>query len=168
MDHCVLLNGDYTFLGIINWKRAICMLKKGKTEVLKYSDKVVRSFGNVIMKLPLVMRLIYVVRTIYRNKVPFRKMNIFIRDKFQCLYCGAKKVPLTIDHIVPRASGGKSTFENCVTSCKPCNAKKADRLPSEANMYLMRQPYSPTISEFLMLKMEQLGIKKIVEDLIVC
>jgi 5-methylcytosine-specific restriction endonuclease McrA len=163
---CVLLNGDYTFLSIVHWKRALCLLYKGKTEVLKYSDKVIKGFGDVVIKIPLVMKLVKVIRMIYRNRVPFSKRNVFVRDRFTCQYCGAIKVPLTIDHINPVSRGGKSTFENCVTACKPCNAKKANRLPSESGVFLRKQPHAPTISEFLMMKMEQLGVDKVVQELI--
>ena len=38
MERCVVLNGDYTFLNTINWKRAVCLVIKGKSEVVKYSD----------------------------------------------------------------------------------------------------------------------------------
>jgi 5-methylcytosine-specific restriction endonuclease McrA len=79
-----------------------------------------------------------------------------VRDRYICSYCGSNK-NLTIDHIIPISRGGKSTFENCITACKSCNNKKGDRTPSEANMYLTKKAYSPTISEFLKLKMKQLG-----------
>ena len=83
MERCVVLNGDYSFLNVVNWKRAICLIIKGKTEVLKYSDTEIRNgVGTTIMKIPLVMRLIKFIRTIYRNKVPFSKNNVFI---LQCI-----------------------------------------------------------------------------------
>lgn len=163
---CVLLNGDYSFLSLIHWKKALLLLYKGKTEVIKYSEKIIKGCGDIIVKIPLIMRLIKVIRVIYRNRVPYSKKNIFVRDRFKCQYCGIIMVPLTIDHVIPTSRGGKNTFENCVTSCKPCNAKKGSRLPSEAGMFLLKQPHSPTISEFLMMKMQRLGVDKIVKELI--
>ena len=50
---------------------------------------------------------------------------------------------LTIDHVLPRAQGGTSTWENCVLACIECNAKKADRTPDQARMPLRREPVRP-------------------------
>ena len=165
METCVILNGDYTFLNVVNWKRAICLMVKKKVEVLKFSDTVVRNGeGEIITHVPLVMRLMKIIRMIYKNKVPFSKKNIFVRDKYKCAYCGGGH-ELTIDHIMPGSRGGKSNFDNCVTACKPCNNRKGRRTPSESKMFLSHQPYAPTISEFIRLKMKQLGIDKFLEDI---
>jgi len=165
MDRCVILNGDYSFLNVVSWKRAISLYLKGKTEVLKFSDREIRNGeGEVVIKLPLVMRLIKFIRTIYRNKVPFSKNNVFTRDGFKCMYCGGSG-QLTIDHIIPQSRGGKTNFDNCTTACRPCNSKKDRRTPSEAKMHLSRQPYSPTISEFLMMKMKQLKLDEFLKEL---
>ena len=165
MTHCILLNADYTFLNVVHWKRAICLQAKGKVEVLKNSAKTVRSSSGAIFEVPAVMRLIKLIRTIYRTGVAFCKKNVFIRDGFKCAYCGARKLRLTIDHIIPKSRGGKSTFENCVAACKPCNLKKGGRTPNEARMYLKIRPYQPTISEFLRLKFENLGLHDLLREL---
>ena len=165
MERCVILNGDYTYLNVVNWKRAIRLMVKEKAEVLKFSDTVIRNGeGKVITKIPLVMKLVKVIRMIYKNKVPFSKRNIFIRDAYKCAYCGSNK-DLTIDHIYPASRGGKNNFENCISACRPCNNKKGSRTPSEAKMFLSHQPYAPTISEFIRLKMKQLGIDKFLKDI---
>ncbi len=161
----VILNGDYTFLNVVDWKRAICLIVKQKVEVLKFSDTIIRSGeGKVITRVPLVMKLIKIIRMIYKNRVPFTKKNVFVRDKYKCAYCGSNK-DLTIDHIIPVSRGGKSNFDNCIAACKPCNNKKDRRTPSEAKMYLSHQPYAPTISEFIRLKMKQLKIDKFLEEI---
>lgn len=165
MERCIVLNGDYTFLNVINWKRAVCLLVKGKVEVLKYSDRILRNCdGSVIMKQPLVIRLIKLIRSIYKSKVPFSKKNVFIRDEMKCVYCGIGG-RLTIDHVQPISRGGKTNFDNCVSACKPCNNKKGRRTPSEARMFLRKRPFTPTISEFIRLKMKQLGIDKFLSDI---
>ena len=82
MERCIVLNGDYTFLNTVNWKRAICLVMKGKTEVLKYADNTIKCIDGTEMQLPLVMRLIKVIRMIYKNKVPFTKKNVHTRDGF--------------------------------------------------------------------------------------
>ena len=138
MNRCVVLNGDYTFLNTVDWKRALCLVMKGKTEVLKYAKDVIRRADGSEIRVPLVMKLIKVIRLIYRNKVPFTKKNVLIRDGFKCQYCGSSQ-ELTIDHIIPSSRGGKNTFENCIAACKPCNNKKNNRTPREAHMYPRRQ-----------------------------
>ncbi len=165
MTQCVLLNADYTFLNVVHWKRAVCLLAKGKVEVVKDSAKIVKSSSGAVLKIPAVMRLIKLIRTIYRTGVAFCKKNVLIRDGFQCAYCGSNKFKLTIDHIIPKSRGGKSTFENCVASCKCCNTKKGNQLPSQVNMFLKVQPRQPTISEFLRLKLQKLGINDLLRDL---
>ena len=165
MERCVILNGDYSFLNVVDWKRAICLMIKQKAEVLKFSNTPIRNGeGDIITHVPLVMRLIKIIRMIYKNRVPFTKKNIFIRDKYKCAYCGNGK-ELTVDHIIPTSRGGKNNFENCITACKPCNNKKDRRTPSEAKMYLSHQPYAPTISEFIRLKMKQLKVDKFLEEI---
>jgi len=165
MTHCVLLNADYTFLNLVNWKRAVCLMAKGKVEIVKESPRIIRSCSGVELKVPAVMRLIKLIRTIYRSRVTFTKRNVLIRDRFKCAYCGARREKLSIDHIIPKSRGGKMTFDNCVAACKPCNLKKGGRTPNEARMYLKVRPYQPTISEFLRLKFENLGIHDILREL---
>ncbi len=163
MTQCVLLNADYTFLNVVDWKRAMCLLTKDKITVLKYSERIVKTAEGVVMRIPAVMKLIKLIRALYRTRVPFSKRNILVRDGFKCAYCSAKKDKLTIDHIIPRSRGGKTDFENCVAACKPCNNKKGDKIPSEVNMYLKVKAYQPTISEFLRLKVKKLGITEVLK-----
>jgi 5-methylcytosine-specific restriction endonuclease McrA len=161
---CVILNGDYSYLNTVSWQKAIKLLYKGKASVLKYTDVVIKTAENVMMKIPAVMKLIKIVRTIYRAKVPFSKKNIMIRDRFKCQYCGATK-ELTIDHVIPVSRGGKTSFENCVAACKECNGKKGNKLPSEAQLYIKKRPVAPTISEFTRIKAEKAGIFDLLQEL---
>jgi 5-methylcytosine-specific restriction endonuclease McrA len=158
MNRVVVLNGDFSFLNVISWRRAICMVIKGKAEVLKYSERIIRIATGEFMKIPLVLKLIKIVRLIYRNKVPFSKRNIMIRDGYKCVYCESNEI-LTIDHVVPTSRDGKTNFENCVTCCKVCNFKKKNKTPSEAKMYMKKQPYAPTISEFIKIKLKSLKLE---------
>ena len=164
MQNCVILNGDYSYLNTVNWQKAIKLMVNGKATVIRYTEIVVRTAEHVVIKIPAVMRLIKIIRTIYRTKVPFSKKNVMIRDGFICQYCGTTK-DLTIDHVRPKSFGGKSTFENCVTACKNCNNKKSNKLPSAAHMYLKRQPTAPTISEFTRIKAIKAGVYDILKDL---
>lgn len=164
MNRVIVLNGDYTFLNTVDWKRALCLVMKGKTEVLKYAKDVIRSANGSEIRVPSVMKLIKVIRLIYKNKVPFSKKNVMIRDNYQCQYCGSTK-ELTVDHIIPRSKGGKNNFENCIAACRPCNNKKNNRTPREANMFIRKKPYTPTISEFFRIKMKSLGMDGYLKEL---
>lgn len=77
--------------------------------------------------------------------VTFSRRNVFKRDKMTCQYCGKQpgSEELTIDHVVPRAQGGQSTWTNCVLACVACNSKKADRTPAQARMKLRKEPVRP-------------------------
>jgi 5-methylcytosine-specific restriction endonuclease McrA len=163
MERCVILNGDFTFLNTVSWKRAVRLQMNGKTEVLKYSDRELKCSNGMCFKIPLVMRLIKIIRLIYKNRVPYSKKNVMIRDNNECVYCGSIR-DLTIDHIVPVSRGGKTNFENCVTACRPCNNRKGSRTPNEAGMFLKKRPITPTISEFFRIKMKQLGIDEFLKD----
>ena len=77
--------------------------------------------------------------------VAFSRRNIFKRDRMMCQYCGRKPKgdDLTIDHVLPRAQGGTSTWENCVLACIRCNHSKADRTPARAGLQLLNVPKQP-------------------------
>lgn len=107
-------------------------------------EPVIRTGGNRL-RIPEVIVLTSYDR-IPSNAVTFSRRNIFKRDRYNCQYCGRQpgSEELTIDHVVPRAQGGTSTWENCVLACIECNAKKADRTPDQARMPLRRKPVRPT------------------------
>lgn len=160
----VLLNADYSFLNITTWRRAFALSEKGTADVIKYSSDVIRTAGGDILKIPAVMKLIKFIRTVYKNKVPFSKKNVMVRDGFRCVYCGTTTERLTIDHVRPKSLGGKSTFENCVTSCKDCNNKKGNQTCREVKMWPKTKLVAPTISEFLMMKVKSLGIGDLIAE----
>lgn len=84
---------------------------------------------------------------------PLSNRELFLRDGGMCLYCG-KQLPehmLTRDHIRPLSEGGKDTWGNVVTACKPCNHAKGARSPEEANMTLLAVPFAPNRAEYLFL-----------------
>lgn len=98
------------------------------------------------------------------DKLPMRNMkfsrnNIFLRDDFTCQYCCQKfpRAELNFDHVLPRSRGGKTSWENVVTSCYACNYRKGDFLPFEAGMPLLKKPKKPNAIPFLTgLKMQSL------------
>ena len=80
-----------------------------------------------------------------RKEVKFTRQNVFLRDDFMCQYCGQKfaERELNLDHVVPRDKGGKTTWENIITSCIRCNTRKANKLAYEVGMNLLRKPKAP-------------------------
>jgi len=80
-----------------------------------------------------------------RREIKFTRHGIFERDKNRCQYCGKTfhRDNLNLDHVLPRDKGGRTTWENVVSSCLPCNARKGNRLPHEARMRLTRKPKRP-------------------------
>jgi 5-methylcytosine-specific restriction endonuclease McrA len=80
-----------------------------------------------------------------RRRIRFSRRNVFDRDQNRCQYCGKRfgTPELSLDHVLPRSRGGLSTWENLVVACYRCNAKKANRLPHEVGMKLIRQPVRP-------------------------
>ena len=161
---CVLLNGDYTYLCQVDWKKALCLVYSEKAKVLKYSDQLVHGVGKVF-RVPAVMLLIKVVRGIYRNRVPFTKKNVLIRDQHTCVYCRRRQTGLTIDHVIPVSRGGRTDFENCVACCKSCNVRKGARTPNEAGLHLRKRPYQPTIAEFIRIRLKQTGAYRLLAEL---
>jgi 5-methylcytosine-specific restriction endonuclease McrA len=96
-----------------------------------------------------------IVLTRYRG-VPMRtpsfsRRNLMRRDRHQCQYCGVKPGvhELSIDHVLPRSRGGRSTWENCVLACRRCNRKKRNRTPQQAGMLLLHEPRAPRWSPFV-------------------
>ena len=158
MAQCILLNADYSFLNVVDWKRALRLIVNNKVKVISYSSRSVSGAEGRRIPIPAVMRLIKLIRSVYRTRVPFSKRNVLIRDGYRCAYCGHSGGKLTIDHIIPRSRGGQSNFENCVSCCRACNLKKGCRTPNEARMYLRKRPVQPTISEFLRFRLQRLGI----------
>lgn len=56
------------------------------------------------------------------------KWAVFERDNYCCRYCGARGVPMEVDHVFPESKGGPTVLENLVTACEACNRAKRDRL----------------------------------------
>jgi 5-methylcytosine-specific restriction endonuclease McrA len=139
----LVLDQGYGPHRVVSWQRAICMVFGGKVEVLEEYDEVVRS-PSTAMRMPAVVRLLSAARRRPRV-VRFSRFNVLLRDGFMCQYCGDQPHAreLTMDHVVPRAKGGATRWNNVVAACRECNHKKGSRTPDEARMRLMRAPHEP-------------------------
>lgn len=163
MSKVVVLNPDMTVLGTTTWRRAICLVEKGRASVLAESDTKIHPKKFM----PLVIRLIKAIRNLWSKKVPWNRRNVHTRDKFTCQYCGSRvdSSKITIDHVIPVSRGGKNGWTNTVSSCFDCNNKKGSNLPSEVGMSLIKKPVQPTIMEFVIQKVENEGLFKTLQDL---
>jgi hypothetical protein len=63
----------------------------------------------------------------------FVQQGVWVRDRLQCLFCGAKmgEALLTIDHFTPLELGGANDTSNYVTACRRCNKRKGNQNPRE-------------------------------------
>lgn len=140
----LVLNADYRPLSyyplsLWPWQEAIKAVYLDRVDTVAEYDAEVRSPG-LSLKIPSVVVLRDYVRP--RKTVAFTRFNLFLRDEFRCQYCGAK-TDLTFDHVIPRASGGVTSWENVVAACSPCNLRKGSKSLSRAGMHLRNAPRQP-------------------------
>lgn len=146
-ENVLVLNQDYQALSICSVERAFILLFLKKADLIdELPGKTLRSVGRAF-KYPSVIRLNKYARVPYRQ-VSLTRANIFRRDKHTCAYCGAR-TDLTIDHILPRSIGGRESWENLITACQSCNAKKGNQTPEQSGMKLRFQPFRPSFVMYL-------------------
>jgi 5-methylcytosine-specific restriction endonuclease McrA len=181
LDASVLvLNKLFMAIHIISVRRAFCLLCKDLAEVVSLEDGQFATYSfeswrevseyrarhfrqenddwvrtvNSEIQVPRVIRLL-AYEKLPKQTVKFNRRNIFARDNNQCQYCG-RKFPtgeLSLDHVIPRSQGGRSTWENIVCACVSCNVRKGGRTPKQAHLSLIRKPEKPKRSPLLNLKM---------------
>jgi 5-methylcytosine-specific restriction endonuclease McrA len=124
------------------------LLLKEKAEMLEIGSRQLHS-ESMTLPQPLVIRLVTYVR-VPRDSARRRitRRAVFARDSWTCQYCG-RTSHLTVDHVLPRSRGGRSVWENIVTSCAPCNRRKGDRTPIEVNMHPRHKPKAPGPTVFI-------------------
>lgn len=148
LDRYVLvLNQNYEPFSICSAKRAIVMVFLGKAEIVEREVLEVHTVSRAY-PLPSVVRL-FVYITIPRKKILLTRKNILKRDGHRCQYCGQKRHPLTVDHVIPKNNGGSDSWENLVCACARCNNLKGQRTPEEAGLALQRQPRRPNYLMFI-------------------
>jgi 5-methylcytosine-specific restriction endonuclease McrA len=136
----LVLNTDYLPINVTTFKKAFKLVYKGKAEIVEDEGNIIVTNKKTFRK-PTVIRLINYVVIPYR-KIVLSRENIFKRDGHKCVYCSSVK-NLTIDHVIPKSKGGKNNWDNLVTCCSSCNAKKGDRTPEQANLKLNVKPSKP-------------------------
>jgi len=160
-ESVLVLNRSWIAVNVANARRAISLVYQGYAKVVSPEDFSTYDFddwkelskaadGYCIqavsfkVKIPEVI-VLTIFNGIHRRDIKFSRRNIFERDKNTCQYCGKKfkKWELTLDHVVPRSLGGRSTWENLVLACIACNVSKGNRMPDEVGMPLVRKPRKP-------------------------
>ncbi len=170
MHQVLQLNADYQPLKVIRWQRAVeLVLGERVVLVAAWPNRFVRS-ASLALPWPAVVALRRY--SALRGRVRFSSRSVQARDNFTCGYCGLRPLlangmpdrqQLTMDHVIPRAQAreGKvhlpwlrtwvnvTCWENTVTACRACNARKADRTPLQARMPLRIFPRVPTQHDVL-------------------
>jgi len=159
--HVLVLNRVFQAVQITSARRALTLLYKGQVKAVDSEYRIydfenwadipvpgddehfVRTPSRNIL-IPHVVQLLVFDR-LPRQEVKFSRGNIYLRDGNRCQYCGKKfsSSELSLDHVVPISRGGKSTWENVVCACLPCNVKKGNKLLTETGLQLKRQPVRP-------------------------
>jgi len=149
----LVLNADYNPLSILplsmaSWQDTMTLFCKGRLNILESYDTWLIRSPSVEMKVPCVVAMKEFKKV--GRRVNFSRANIYLRDEFHCQICNLDlmlhpQVERNIDHVLPRAKGGKSTWDNCVLTCAPCNHKKGD----DETIVPKRKPYKPDFYELL-------------------
>jgi 5-methylcytosine-specific restriction endonuclease McrA len=145
----LVLNASYEPINVCTVRRATVLILKERAEVLEHAEWSLHA-ESFSMSRPVVIRLVTYVRIprdAHSRKITRRA--VFARDKWACQYCGTTHGNLTVDHVIPRSKGGGSSWDNIVTCCAPCNRRKGDRLPKQANMHPRNAPKPPPATIFV-------------------
>ncbi|MBK7993112.1 MAG: HNH endonuclease [Blastocatellia bacterium] len=148
----LVLNASFEPINVCNVRRAIVLVLKGVARAEEYSPKFFHS-SSQRFPVPSVIRLIEYIHIPFETKSLSRK-NILLRDHNVCQYCNVSYPPqeLTLDHVIPKARGGDSSWDNLVACCRRCNNRKGSHTPEEAGMRLLKrpQPFSLSVSRQIM------------------
>lgn len=150
VDACpaLVLNADYRPLSYFplslwSWQDTIKAVFLGRVNILSEYDRTVRS-PTFEIRLPSVVSLKTYVQP--ARHPAFTRFNVFLRDRFACQYCGSGD-DLTFDHVLPRSRGGRTTWDNIITACSPCNLRKGGRMLRESGLHLRSRPFVPTVAQ---------------------
>jgi 5-methylcytosine-specific restriction endonuclease McrA len=176
----LVLNRLYIAVRIVTARRAVCLLCRELAEVIHWEDGQFSNYDfdtwcelsqlraqdkqpheDWIRTIRFEFQVPRVIRLLGYDRIPKQQMalsrrNVLARDGNVCQYCGRHFPPhlLSLDHVIPRSRGGKTTWENVVCACVNCNLRKGGRTPHEAKMKLVRPPTKPPRHPVLVLKLQ--------------
>ncbi|EKE45560.1 HNH endonuclease family protein [Oceaniovalibus guishaninsula JLT2003] len=144
----LVLNADYRPLSyyplsLWPWQDAIKAAWLDRVQIVAEYDQFVHS-PTTRIRIPSVVVLRDYVKP--QKRVAFTRFNLFLRDEFCCQYCRSTG-DLTFDHVVPRSSGGRTSWTNVVAACARCNLAKGARALAQCQMSLQRPPREPGAEE---------------------
>ena len=121
----LVLNADfrplsYYPLSLWCWQDAVKSVFLDRVSIVSTYERKVRS-PSFEMSLPSVIALKSFIKP--SEHPNFTRFNVFLRDKFACQYCGAKK------------------------DCSPCNVKKGGKLYNKCDLKLIKKPFIPTVDD---------------------
>jgi 5-methylcytosine-specific restriction endonuclease McrA len=121
------------------------LLLQRKAELVEAAAQRLRA-QTATFVVPLVVRLVRYVAIPRHRKLLCSRRAVLARDRETCQYCGAQpgRAHLTIDHVLPRAQAGTTSWENVVAACANCNHRKANRTPQQAGLALIGMPRRPS------------------------
>jgi 5-methylcytosine-specific restriction endonuclease McrA len=158
--HVLVLNRFFQAVQITSVRRAFTLLYKGQVKAVgkdyntydfeNWQDIPVQPTDHYVSTPTRNILIPHVVQLLRFDKVPrqevkFSRGNIYLRDHNRCQYCGKRFTAseLSLDHVVPISRGGRSSWDNVVCACLPCNVRKGNKLLSECEMQLIRHPARP-------------------------
>jgi 5-methylcytosine-specific restriction endonuclease McrA len=149
MGQTLVLNASYEPLSTVPLRRAVVLVIQHKAVVEHARPGLRVRAAAVDLPVPQVIRLRRFVKVPFRQRAPWSRRGVLVRDRHRCAYCGRRAT--TIDHVVPRSQGGGDSWLNTVAACVEDNHRKADRTPSQAGMALLVRPFEPTRADALLL-----------------
>lgn len=139
-------------LSTITWQESIRYMVLDKADVLAWHDNWIVHSATWETPVPSVIML----REYMKPKVTvrFSRANVYLRDSGVCQYCGTsiERKHATLDHVHPVSKGGKTTWENTVTACAPCNSHKSDKVGQHKPRI---KPYKPDYYELVSKRKKQ-------------
>lgn len=136
----LVLNASYAPLAVVPLARAVVLVYTERAEIVEETGEYLHS-PTTLLPVPGIIRLVKMVRVPFKRRVPVTRRAVLHRDQHVCGYCGKRAD--TMDHILPRAQGGRHTWRNVVAACKSCNGRKGAKTPDEAGMPLRIKPFEP-------------------------
>ena len=150
MSECLVLDSNWTPVGFVGWQRAVKLWYEDRAKIIKEdeSGRILRS-QSFEMGMPRVIVVKNAWTRRQRLSVPCSRRNIAIRDHSTCQYCGKvlKTEEYTLDHVLPRALGGISSWLNLVLACVRCNKRKNCQTLADSGMRLLQAPVEPKTSD---------------------
>ena len=122
-----MVDSSYLPRQVIDSLRAYVVFSKGNAEIIaNHTEKIKVVNPDLVILRPSIIRIPRYIN-LDITRVPYSREGVFKRDNYTCVYCGETDPRLmTIDHVHPKSKGGRDSYENCVSACKPCNNEKDD------------------------------------------